>query len=167
MKKFLTLLGIVSLSLLVIAWCTSKNRVQVGDTVTIVYTATYPDGTIFDQNTEDQPLMFVVGTNQVIQGLDEGIVGMKIGKSKTITITPDKGYGKLYQKQNVQKVGKLIFDAIGIVPEVGKMQKLDSIEWLVKSIETDTEGNQFILFDINPRQTYETLKYKVTVITKQ
>jgi FKBP-type peptidyl-prolyl cis-trans isomerase 2 len=72
--------------------------------------------------------MFVVGTNQVIQGLDEGIVGMKIGKSKTITITPDKGYGKLYQKQNVQKVGKLIFDAIGIVPEVGKMQKLDSIE---------------------------------------
>lgn len=70
----------------------------------------------------------MVGANQAIQGLDEGVVGMKIGKTRKLTITPEEGYGKLYQQQNVQKVGKLIFDTIGITPEIGKMQKLDNIE---------------------------------------
>lgn len=113
---------------MVLAGCGTKNRVQIGDTVSITYTATYPDGTIFDQNTEASPLMFVVGAGQVIQGLDEAVVGMKVGKTKTVTIAPEKGYGKLYQKENVQKIGKVIFDKIGITPEAGKIQKLDTIE---------------------------------------
>lgn len=167
MKKILTLLSIASLSLFVFAWCNSKNKVQIGDTITMVYTATYPDGTIFDQNTEETPLMFIAGNKQVIEGLDETVVGMKVGKTKTVTITPDKWYGKLYQEQNIQKVGKLIFDTIGLTPEAGTIQKLDNIEGLVKGIETDEDGNEFVIFDINPRQTRENLEYKITILSKQ
>jgi len=34
--------------------------------------------------------MFTVGSGQAIEGLDKGIVGMKVGKTKIITIKPDK-----------------------------------------------------------------------------
>jgi len=127
----------------------------------------FPDGQVFDQNTEQSPLMFTVWSGQVIQWLDEGVVGMKIGKTKTITIKPNKWYGKLYNDNNIQKISQLIFDKLSITPKNWTMQKLWDIEWVVKWTEKDESGNVLVLFDINPRQTYETLKYKVTILAKQ
>lgn len=92
---------------------------------------------------------------------------MKVGKKKTITIEPEQGYGSLYNETSIQKVGKLIFDKIGITPEMGKIQKLDQIEGIIRNIETDEYGNEVVLFDINPRQTRDTLTYKITLIAKQ
>lgn len=90
MKKIITTLIIISLSLFVLSGCGSQDKVNVGDLISITYTATYSDGIMFDQNSAQAPLMFVVGSGQVIQGLEEGILGMKVGKTRTITITPDK-----------------------------------------------------------------------------
>lgn len=167
MKKTILFVVIVSFVLTILAWCTNTSRIQPGDTIALVYTATYSDWSLFDQNTKDNPLIFTVGSGHVIQWLDEAVIGMKVGKSKNITITPDKGYGKLYQSQYVQKIGKLIFDTIWITPETGKMIQLDQINWYVKGIETDEQGNSFVLFDINPRQTRDTLTYTITVIDQQ
>lgn len=166
MKKIISFLAIASLSLFVIAWCASKNSVKSWDMVSITYTATFPDWTIFDQNTEQNPLMFTVGSGQVIKGLDKGVVGMKIWKTKTITIKPEQWYGKLYNKNNIQKISKLIFDKLSITPANWTTQKLDDIEGIVKWTEQDENGNTLVLFDINPRQTRDTLKYKVTILTK-
>ena len=166
MKKIISFLAIASLSLFVIAWCASKNSVKSWDIVSITYTATFSDGTLFDQNTPQTPLMFAVGSGQTIQWLDEGVVGMKVGTTKTITITPDKGYGKMYDTKNIQKISQLIFDKLSIKPENGTTQKLSNIEGIVKWTETDGSGNVLVIFDINPRQTWDTLKYKVTVIAK-
>jgi len=58
--------------------------------VSITYTATFADGQVFDQNTEQTPLMFSVGSGNVIQGLDEAVVGMNVGDTKTVTIAPEK-----------------------------------------------------------------------------
>jgi len=167
MKKILSLLVITSLSLFVIAWCTNKNGVKVWDQVSITYTATFPDGKIFEQNNEQTPLTFTVGSGQVIQGLNDGIVGMGVGKTKTITIKPEQWYGTMYDTNKLQKVSQFIFDKLSIKPENWTMQKLGDIEGVVKWTEKDEEGNVLILFDINPRQTRDTLKYKVTVLTKK
>jgi len=167
MKKIIGLLAIASLSLLMIAGCTDKNSIKAWDTVSITYIATFPDGQAFDQNTEQTPLTFIVGSWQVIQGLDEGIVGMKLGKTNTISIKPEKWYGKLYDTNNIQKISQLIFDKLSVKIENGAIQRLGNIEGIVKWTEKDTEGNVLVLFDINPRQTRDTLKYTVTVLSKK
>ncbi len=92
---------------------------------------------------------------------------MKVGKKKNITIEPTQGYGSLYNEAAIQKVGKLIFDKIGITPEIGNVEKLDQIEGIIRNIETDEYSNEVVLFDINPRQTRDTLTYKITLIAKQ
>lgn len=112
-------------------------------------------------------MTFTVGSGQVIQGLNDGIVGMGVGKTKTITIKPEQWYGTMYDTNKLQKVSQFIFDKLSIKPENWTMQKLGDIEGVVKWTEKDEEGNVLILFDINPRQTRDTLKYKVTVLTKK
>jgi len=136
------------------------------DVVSITYTATFPDGTVFDQNTQQTPLMFVVGSGNVVQWLDEGVVGMKVGGTKTFTVTPDKWYGKIYDANKIQRISQLIFDKLSINTEKWSTQKLGDIEGIVKWTEQDGNGNTLVLFDINPRQTWDTLKYKVTLLAK-
>ena len=72
----------------------SKN----GDVLVMNYTGRLENGTVFDSNVlpefkHVEPFKFTLGAGQVIQGWDEGLLGMKIGEKKTLTIPPEKGYG--------------------------------------------------------------------------
>jgi FKBP-type peptidyl-prolyl cis-trans isomerase FkpA len=65
-----------------------------GDTVTVNYTGKLDDGTVFDSSySRNQPFSFVLGAAQVIQGWDLGVVGMKVGGTRELTIPPQLGYG--------------------------------------------------------------------------
>jgi FKBP-type peptidyl-prolyl cis-trans isomerase 2 len=107
MKKFLI---IALTAMLLLSGCVSqKTAVKTGDNVSIDYIGTFPDGTVFDTSilsvakahnlySPDRPytpLNFTVGKGQVIKGFDEGIIGMKVGETKILTISPEKGYGNV------------------------------------------------------------------------
>ncbi|MDR2036281.1 MAG: FKBP-type peptidyl-prolyl cis-trans isomerase, partial [Coriobacteriales bacterium] len=65
-----------------------------GSTAYMHYIGTLEDGTVFDKNIEgDNPFEFTLGTQQVIRGWDAGVVGMKVGGKRTLTIPPALGYG--------------------------------------------------------------------------
>ncbi|MCK4903360.1 MAG: FKBP-type peptidyl-prolyl cis-trans isomerase [Candidatus Marinimicrobia bacterium] len=65
------------------------------DILTVNYTGKLEDGTVFDssKNPGRDPFRFTVGTGQVIQGWEEGFIGMKIGGTRMLTIPPEMGYG--------------------------------------------------------------------------
>lgn len=62
------------------------NNALCGHTATIHYTATLENGSIITQATKDNPLTFRIGDNRVIKGLQQGIIGMKTGGKRTLTI---------------------------------------------------------------------------------
>lgn len=76
---------------------TDTNMVaQNGDNVFVHYTGKLQDGTKFDSSVDrGQPFNFILGAGMVIKGWDEGILGMKVGEKKTLTIPSEKGYGAL------------------------------------------------------------------------
>src|SRR3989344_1547139 len=71
------------------------KEVRAGDTVQVHYTGTLTDGSKFDSSRDrNLPFSFPVGARQVIQGWDVGLVGMKEGGKRTLTISPALGYGE-------------------------------------------------------------------------
>jgi peptidylprolyl isomerase len=70
------------------------QEVKSGDTATVNYLGTLLDGTKFDSSYDrNQPFTTQIGVGQVIKGWDEGIVGMKVGGKRKLTIPASLGYG--------------------------------------------------------------------------
>lgn len=68
-------------------------EVKSGDTVQIHYTGTLQDGTTFDSSEGRDPLEFVVGSGQIIPGLDSALPGMSEGDKKVVQVASDEAYG--------------------------------------------------------------------------
>lgn len=67
---------------------------QAGQLVSVHYTGWLTDGTKFDSSVDrGQPFQFSIGQGQVIRGWDEGVLTMKIGGKRKLTIPPELGYG--------------------------------------------------------------------------
>lgn len=69
----------------------SKN----GDELTVRYTGTFEDGTKFDSNMDSgDPFVFTLGEGRVIQGWERGMLDMKVGEKRKLTIPYSLGYGE-------------------------------------------------------------------------
>lgn len=67
---------------------------QNGKRVTVHYTGTLTNGTKFDSSKDHgQPFTLTLGQGQVIQGWEKGLLGMKVGGQRKLTIPPSMGYG--------------------------------------------------------------------------
>jgi FKBP-type peptidyl-prolyl cis-trans isomerase len=67
---------------------------QAGANVTVQYTGWLTDGTKFDSSRDrGTPFSFALGAGKVIQGWDQGVVGMKVGGRRKLIIPSDLGYG--------------------------------------------------------------------------
>jgi peptidylprolyl isomerase len=93
-------------------------KVVSGSKIKVNYIGQLPDGRVFDTSlftvaqdnvtypkslfytyrgneTVYSTLNFTVGAGSMIAGFDRGVLGMKVGETKTITVTPAEGYGNM------------------------------------------------------------------------
>lgn len=79
-----------------------------GENATVQYTGWLTNCTPFDSSRQAgrTPFEFQIGQGQVIPGWDEGLVGMKIGGKRKLTIPPELAYGA--QGQTNQTTGATI-----------------------------------------------------------
>lgn len=82
-----------------------------GRKVTVHYTGYLTDGTKFDSSVDrGSPFQFIIGTGTVIQGWDEGVMTMKVGGKRRLTIPAKLGYGSRGAGGVIPPNATLIFD---------------------------------------------------------
>ena len=76
-----------------------------------LYDPTKPDnkGLQFDTSIGVQPFVFTLGAASVIQGWDQGLVGMKVGGIRRLVIPPSLAYGQV-RNHSIPPYATLVFD---------------------------------------------------------
>lgn len=155
----------------------NNGTVQDGDTVEVHYVGRLQsDDTVFDTSREDvaqeneiyneqrpyEPIQFTIGAGQMIPGFEQGVIGMEVGESKTIEVSPEEGYGPV-RDDLVQTFPVEEFASSGLEPEVGETYNFGVAAGTVQSIsgeQVTIDFNHFLagkalvfeveLVDINP-----------------
>ena len=83
---------------------------QTGDQLSMNYRGTLLDGSEFDSSYDREPFNFTLGTGAVIKGWDEGLVGMKEGGKRKLTIPANLGYGDKGSGAKIPGGATLVFE---------------------------------------------------------
>lgn len=90
---------------------TGERTTIAGDTIAVHYTGKLQDGTKFDSSVDrGVPFEFTIGQGMVIQGWEQGLLDMKVGEKRTLTIPADMGYGARGAGGVIPPNATLIFD---------------------------------------------------------
>ncbi|MBI2054103.1 MAG: FKBP-type peptidyl-prolyl cis-trans isomerase [Candidatus Staskawiczbacteria bacterium] len=82
-----------------------------GDRVNVHYVGTLENGKKFDSSIDrEDPFSFKLGENSVIKGWELGVLGMKLGEKRRLTIPPELGYGNQGAGGVIPPVSTLIFE---------------------------------------------------------
>ncbi|KAI8321248.1 hypothetical protein GQ54DRAFT_298135 [Martensiomyces pterosporus] len=81
-----------------------------GKRIAMHYIGKLTNGKVFDQNTKGKPFWFRLGAGEVIKGWDLGIVGMKKGGERRLTIPAPMAYGKRGAPPDIPPNATLVFD---------------------------------------------------------
>ncbi len=84
---------------------------ETGKKVEVHYTGKLTDGSVFDSSlTRGKPFSFTLGEGQVIKGWEEGILGMRVGEKRILTIPPELGYGARGAGSSIPPNATLVFE---------------------------------------------------------
>lgn len=147
--------------------------VSEGDRVKVHYVGSFVDGGVFDTSRREVaeeegvldpereygPLSFEVGAGDMIEGFEEGVVGMEEGEVGEIEVPPEKGYGE-HSEDMVQEYDYEEFkEVLGSEPEEGMhIHGEDGSHGDIRSVGDVVE------VDFNHHLAGETLVFEVEVV---
>jgi len=150
-------------SLTVIA-SAADQVVEKADQVSIHYVGTLEDGSEFDASRpRGKPLSFSVGSGQMVPGMDNGVLGMKVGETKKITCTPDQAYGDRSDSNLKREDKSKVVEALGEEDVTVGTQVMIGNVGFPATITEVTED--VVVFDLNHPLAGETLSFEVELMS--
>jgi len=110
------------------------EAINIGDKASVQYSGYFTNGRMFDSSHRngDKAFSFILGRHRVIEGWEKGIIGMKTGEKRRITIPYKLAYGE-NGRPPIPPKADLIFDV-----ELEKLEKLSYPVFDTKGKDTIT-----------------------------
>jgi peptidylprolyl isomerase len=144
----------------------AASVVELGDYVSVHYTGSFPDGTVFDSSEGRDPLAFQVGAGQMIPGFETNVLGMEVGETKTFTLEPSEAYGE--RNESFVERANISVEDFGIDPTdmIGEVTQVQSVTGMMyNALIVDVQDGMIALdVDMNHPLAGETLVFEVEVV---
>lgn len=136
-------------------------KVSDGLVVSLDYTLRLDDGEVVDTSTDQDPLEFLQGRGQIINGLEQALYGMEIGDEKDVEVEPSAGYGE-YDNDAFQVVPHDVFPPdMTLTPGMG-LRMRDSSGQVLEAYVAEVRPDG-VLLDFNHPLAGETLYFQVKI----
>jgi peptidylprolyl isomerase len=142
-------------------------KAKKGDRVRVNYEGRLEDGTVFDttyNQMDRMALEFVIGERNVMPALEDAIIGMEIGETKTITIPPEEAHGlrdeEMILRLNRKELPNYVFPQMGVLQRIPHPKKED--EWVDASITY--MDDEVVIIDCNFTLAGQTLIFDLELI---
>ncbi len=114
--------------------------------VTFHYTLRDPQGRLLDTSAGGQPISYLEGAGQIIEGLDEALRGVAVGTKQTVQVPAAKAYGD-HDPAQVQRVLKSLLPIEGELNPGDQFRAgSDPFAPIVRVVEVDGDD---VLLDAN------------------
>lgn len=136
-------------------------KIEKDKVVSVHYTGKFPESEeIFDTSKDREPMQFLVGHRNMIEGFEQELLGAEVGDNREFTLLPEQAYGHR-NEDAIQEVPREQFpDDL----EVGMMFQAQSdqgpMQFSINEILEDT-----VKIDFNHPMAGKTLKFNVEVIS--
>jgi peptidylprolyl isomerase len=140
-----------------------KMQAKNGSMVNVHYKGTLTDGTEFDNSHKrGETLSFQIGSGRMIRGFNDAVVGMEIGQTKSITLSPLEAYGPRVEEAQ-QVVPREAFKDIDNF-EIGGMVQGNGPQgpFLAKIKELAEES---VTLDLNHPLAGEELNFEIELVS--
>lgn len=128
--------------------------------VSFSYSAEGEDKELGPSNTSE-PIELQVGSGEVIQGVEEAVIGMEKGEKKKVTVSPDKAFGKR-KEELVQKGPKeLLQDRMVREGDFVELQTADKQVLHARVISIDEDCT---VLDLNHPLAGRTLNFEIELV---
>ena len=136
--------------------------IENGSTITVHYTGKLKDGSTFDSSTGKEPLKFQIGSNQVIPGFENGLIGKSKGDKVTLDIPVDQAYGQIREDLFIKVPNDQLPGQVQIGQALQAMNGPNVINVLVKEINED-----HVVIDANHPLAGQNLIFDIEVVDVQ
>ena len=86
----------------------SEELVVAKDVVVGLAYTLFVENAVEDSASDTEPLEYIHGHENLISGLEKALEGMKVGETKTVTVSPEEGYGE-YDPEQVIHLERSLF----------------------------------------------------------
>lgn len=158
MKKII-IIWLFTITTLLLTWCWQQNQIENWDKVTIIYTGTLQDTTIFDTGTKT----ITIWSNEILLWIEKAIINKKEKDKIKTTISPNEWYGNKYIIYNKKEIPENILDRLWLSKEIWSKISLDKIQWIIVESKKSEDNNWIIILETNPEQTRKDTNYEIYI----
>ena len=138
------------------------KEAQVGDLVSVHYTGKLNNGEVFDSSRDRDPLEFTLGKEELLAGFEDGVVGMKPGESKLVTLEPENAFGDRREELLLKLPKKEIPQ--NITPSVGLQLKLSNASGNEMTVVVTEVGEDSVTLDGNHPLSGQTVVFDIELL---
>lgn len=142
------------------------SKVENGHLISINYTVTDKENgeKLDSSDTQGQPLVFLLGQNQVISGLENALLGKNIGEIFKVEIAPEDAYG-IRNPDFLQEVPKDQFQGIDLKKGMTLFGQSDDGQTV--QVIVDEIGETSVMIDYNHPLSGKTLVFDVEILSSK